>query len=136
MCLDLLADIPHGSKSGTTPPSVDHLLGPAAYHLLNGLPAGLLPVLINTRQQPHDVSNHANGTTGWELTLVTARSSNESAEATSKLIGFEEDYFGVSDKVGCEGFNDSASNFDKVAREDLCKRINFSQVQAVGKFSL
>ncbi|PNY03519.1 clathrin assembly protein, partial [Trifolium pratense] len=61
------------------------------------------------RQQPHDVSNHANGTTGWELTLVTARSSNESAEATSKLIGFEEDYFGVSDKVGCEGFNDSAS---------------------------
>ncbi|PNX65984.1 hypothetical protein L195_g054823, partial [Trifolium pratense] len=36
-------------------------------------------------QQLYDDSNHANGTIGWELTLVTAQSSNESAEAASIL---------------------------------------------------
>lgn len=32
--------------------------------------------------------NLANGTTGWELALVTAPSSNESATADSKLVSF------------------------------------------------
>lgn len=36
--------------------------------------------------QPTSVSNQANGTTGWELALVTAPSSNESATTASKLV--------------------------------------------------
>ncbi|KAK2448824.1 hypothetical protein QL285_008071 [Trifolium repens] len=36
--------------------------------------------------QPYDVSNHANGTTRWELTLVIAQRSNESDEAANSLF--------------------------------------------------
>lgn len=36
--------------------------------------------------QPTSVSKQENGTTGWELALVTAPSSNESASAASKLV--------------------------------------------------
>lgn len=43
--------------------------------------------IVPADQQPSAVSNHANGTTGWELALVTAPSSNESAAAASKLAG-------------------------------------------------
>ncbi|KAH0970275.1 hypothetical protein GBA52_022431 [Prunus armeniaca] len=38
-------------------------------------------------QPPSTAPIHANGTTGWELALVTAPSSNESATAASKLAG-------------------------------------------------
>ncbi|KAJ0089827.1 hypothetical protein Patl1_13901 [Pistacia atlantica] len=39
-------------------------------------------------EQPTSVApSHTNGTTGWELALVTAPSSNESATAASKLAG-------------------------------------------------
>ena len=45
-------------------------------------------ILASSDQPPPPVSNQANGTTGWELALVTAPSSNESANATSKLVHF------------------------------------------------
>jgi hypothetical protein len=45
-------------------------------------------MVVSADQQPSAVSNHANGATGWELALVTAPSSNESAAAASKLIQF------------------------------------------------
>lgn len=41
---------------------------------------------IDAEQKPSVAPNHANGTTGWELALVTAPSSNESAAAASKLV--------------------------------------------------
>ena len=47
-----------------------------------------LSMLASSDQPPSPVSNQANGTTGWELALVTAPSSNESANATSKLVQF------------------------------------------------
>lgn len=38
-------------------------------------------------EQPASVApSQGNGTTGWELALVTAPSSNESATAVSKLV--------------------------------------------------
>ncbi|PNY12632.1 clathrin assembly protein [Trifolium pratense] len=46
-----------------------------------------LAIVTVADQQPSAVSNHANGATGWELALVTAPSSNESAAAASKLAG-------------------------------------------------
>lgn len=59
---------------------------PAAAELdeKNALALAIVPV---ADQQPSAVSNHANGATGWELALVTAPSSNESAAAASKLAG-------------------------------------------------
>lgn len=45
-------------------------------------------MVVSADQQPSAVLNHANGTTGWELALVTAPSSNESATAASKLVCF------------------------------------------------
>lgn len=45
-------------------------------------------MVVSGDQQPSPVPNHANGVTGWELALVTAPSSNESAAATSKLVCF------------------------------------------------
>ncbi|KAL2338417.1 hypothetical protein Fmac_012863 [Flemingia macrophylla] len=60
---------------------------PAASELdeKNALALAIVPVAVE--QQPSAVSNHANGTTGWELALVTAPSSNESATTASKLAG-------------------------------------------------
>ncbi|KAK7330057.1 hypothetical protein VNO77_24242 [Canavalia gladiata] len=60
---------------------------PAASELdeKNALALAIVPVVAD--QQPSAVSNHANGTTGWELALVTAPSSNESATGASKLAG-------------------------------------------------
>ena len=43
-------------------------------------------LMISAVDQPTSVSRPQNGTTGWELALVTAPSSNESASATSKLV--------------------------------------------------
>jgi hypothetical protein len=43
-------------------------------------------MVVLADQQPFDVSNHANGTIGWDLTLVTARTSNESDEAANSLF--------------------------------------------------
>ncbi|XP_061350672.1 putative clathrin assembly protein At5g35200 isoform X2 [Gastrolobium bilobum] len=58
---------------------------PAASELeeKNALALAIVPI----DQQPSAVSNQANGTTGWELALVTAPSSNETAAAASKLAG-------------------------------------------------
>ncbi|KAK9102057.1 hypothetical protein Sjap_019311 [Stephania japonica] len=52
----------------------------------NALALAIVPVdpFPNT---PVPSSNPANGTTGWELALVTTPSSNESATATTKLAG-------------------------------------------------
>ncbi|KAI9117150.1 hypothetical protein K1719_011316 [Acacia pycnantha] len=49
----------------------------------NALALAIVPVA----DQPTSVSKQENGTTGWELALVTAPSSNESASAASKLAG-------------------------------------------------
>ncbi|KAG2407979.1 putative clathrin assembly protein [Vigna angularis] len=59
---------------------------PAALELeeKNALALAIVPIAV---EQPSAVSNPANGTTGWELALVTAPSSNESAAAASKLAG-------------------------------------------------
>ncbi|XP_004508453.1 putative clathrin assembly protein At5g35200 [Cicer arietinum] len=59
---------------------------PAAAELeeKNALALAIVPI---ADQQPAAVPNQANGTTGWELALVTAPSSNESAAAASKLAG-------------------------------------------------
>ncbi|KAF8013909.1 hypothetical protein BT93_I1692 [Corymbia citriodora subsp. variegata] len=52
----------------------------------NALALAIVPVGV--ADQPNSAGfNHANGTTGWELALVTAPSSNESASAASKLAG-------------------------------------------------
>ncbi|KAF7806434.1 putative clathrin assembly protein [Senna tora] len=58
---------------------------PAASELeeKNALALAIVPV----SDQPTSVSSQANGTTGWELALVTAPSSNETATAASKLAG-------------------------------------------------
>ena len=45
-------------------------------------------VSADQSQTTSAVSTQANGTTGWELALVTAPSSNESATAASKLVCF------------------------------------------------
>ncbi|KAG4378826.1 hypothetical protein AAZX31_17G107300 [Glycine max] len=60
---------------------------PAAAELeeKNALALAIVPVAVE--QQPSAASNQANGTTGWELALVTAPSSNETATAASKLAG-------------------------------------------------
>jgi len=60
---------------------------PAAAELeeKNALALAIVPVAVE--QQPSAASNQANGTTGWELALVTAPSSNESATTASKLAG-------------------------------------------------
>ncbi|KAH8481693.1 hypothetical protein H0E87_029255 [Populus deltoides] len=50
----------------------------------NALALAIVPV---AEQQSSPVPTHANGTTGWELALVTAPSSNESTAAASKLAG-------------------------------------------------
>ncbi|KAG6739971.1 hypothetical protein POTOM_057597 [Populus tomentosa] len=50
----------------------------------NALALAIVPV---AEQQSSPVPTHANGTTGWELVLVTAPSSNESTAAASKLAG-------------------------------------------------
>ncbi|KAK9149587.1 hypothetical protein Scep_008344 [Stephania cephalantha] len=52
----------------------------------NALALAIVPVDIFP-DAPVPSSNPANGTTGWELALVTAPSSNESAHATTKLAG-------------------------------------------------
>lgn len=49
----------------------------------NALALAIVPVT----DQPSMASTQTNGTTGWELALVTAPSSNETATATSKLAG-------------------------------------------------
>ncbi|KAI4344184.1 hypothetical protein L6164_011439 [Bauhinia variegata] len=58
---------------------------PAASELeeKNALALAIVPV----DQPTPAVTNQANGTTGWELALVTSPSSNESATAASKLAG-------------------------------------------------
>ncbi|KAL0333983.1 UNVERIFIED_CONTAM: putative clathrin assembly protein [Sesamum angustifolium] len=46
-----------------------------------------IPALVGGAEQPGSTgSNLGNGTTGWELALVTAPSSNESAASASKLV--------------------------------------------------
>ncbi|KAJ6363256.1 hypothetical protein OIU78_003435 [Salix suchowensis] len=50
----------------------------------NALALAIVPV---AEQQSTAIPSHANGTTGWELALVSAPSSNESAAADSKLAG-------------------------------------------------
>ncbi|XP_044464774.1 putative clathrin assembly protein At5g35200 [Mangifera indica] len=51
----------------------------------NALALAIVPVAV---EQPTSVApNHTSGTTGWELALVTAPSSNESATTASKLAG-------------------------------------------------
>lgn len=50
----------------------------------NALALAIVPV---TDQQTSTAPTQANGTTGWELALVTAPSSNETATAKSKLAG-------------------------------------------------
>ncbi|KAL2243640.1 UNVERIFIED_CONTAM: putative clathrin assembly protein [Sesamum indicum] len=46
-----------------------------------------VPALVGGAEQPGSTGpNLANGTTGWELALVTAPSSNESAASASKLV--------------------------------------------------
>ncbi|KAJ6355122.1 hypothetical protein OIU77_005669 [Salix suchowensis] len=50
----------------------------------NALALAIVPV---AEQQSTPVPIHENGTTGWELALVTAPSSNESTAAASKLAG-------------------------------------------------
>ncbi|KAG8639323.1 putative clathrin assembly protein At5g35200 [Manihot esculenta] len=59
---------------------------PAASELdeKNALALAIVPV---SDQQSTTIANHANGTTGWELALVTAPSSNDNAAAASKLAG-------------------------------------------------
>lgn len=61
---------------------------PAASELeeKNALALAIVPV-VSAEQQPAAVPNQANGVTGWELALVTAPSSNESATSASKLAG-------------------------------------------------
>ncbi|XP_024030447.1 putative clathrin assembly protein At5g35200 [Morus notabilis] len=49
----------------------------------NALALAIVPIT----DQPSMASTQTNGTTGWELALVTAPSSNETATATSKLAG-------------------------------------------------
>jgi hypothetical protein len=72
------------------PPDLLNLDDPvhAAASLLddkNDLALAIVPV---STEQPTSVpSNHMNGTTGWELALVTAPSSNDTAAAVSKLGG-------------------------------------------------
>jgi len=61
----------------------DHVPAAAELEEKNALVLAIVPA----DQQPSAVSNHANGTAGWELALVTAPSSNESAAAASKLAG-------------------------------------------------
>ncbi|XP_054822222.1 putative clathrin assembly protein At5g35200 [Prosopis cineraria] len=58
---------------------------PAASELeeKNALALAIVPIA----DQPTSVSKQENGITGWELALVTAPSSNESASAASKLAG-------------------------------------------------
>ncbi|XP_010057620.2 putative clathrin assembly protein At5g35200 [Eucalyptus grandis] len=52
----------------------------------NALALAIVPV--GAADQPSSTGfDHANGTTGWELALVTAPSSNETASAASKLAG-------------------------------------------------
>lgn len=48
----------------------------------------MLMVVVAGDQPTSAGPNLANGTTGWELALVTAPSSNESAAAVSKLVFF------------------------------------------------
>ena len=48
----------------------------------------LLSFVVTAEQQSMAIPSHANGTTGWELALVSAPSSNESAAAASKLVFF------------------------------------------------
>ncbi|PON52192.1 AP180 N-terminal domain containing protein [Trema orientale] len=50
----------------------------------NAMALAIVPV---TDQQTSTAPTQVNGTTGWELALVTAPSSNETAAATSKLAG-------------------------------------------------
>lgn len=49
------------------------------------LPCFIVAVVAADQSIP-TVPNHVNGTTGWELALVTAPSSNESVTAASKLV--------------------------------------------------
>lgn len=53
-------------------------------------------MVLAADQPPSTAPIHANGTTGWELALVTAPSSNESATAASKLVFFS---FPISHKI-------------------------------------
>ncbi|KAJ9141018.1 hypothetical protein P3X46_031603 [Hevea brasiliensis] len=59
---------------------------PAASELdeKNALALAIVPV---SDQTSTTIPSHANGTTGWELALVTAPSSNDSAATASKLAG-------------------------------------------------
>ncbi|KAK6151718.1 hypothetical protein DH2020_014353 [Rehmannia glutinosa] len=62
-----------------------HEPSPAASELDEKNAMALAIVPVGDAQQPGP--NLANGTTGWELALVTAPSSNETAAAASKLAG-------------------------------------------------
>lgn len=53
----------------------------------NALALAIVPVDTVPTTAPSGGLSSENGTTGWELSLVTAPSSNESAVATSKLAG-------------------------------------------------
>lgn len=53
----------------------------------NALALAIVPVADPKIEAPHPHFNSSNGATGWELALVTAPSSNESAAATTKLAG-------------------------------------------------
>ncbi|XP_043699442.1 putative clathrin assembly protein At5g35200 [Telopea speciosissima] len=72
------------------PPDLLHLDNPipAASELdeKNALALAIVPVADSSTTLPSG-PDYANGTTGWELALVTAPSSNESATTASKLAG-------------------------------------------------
>ncbi|KAI3446876.1 hypothetical protein Pfo_003541 [Paulownia fortunei] len=62
---------------------------PAASELDEKNAMALAIVPVGVAEQPGSTGpNLANGTTGWELALVTAPSSNESAAGASKLVSF------------------------------------------------
>ncbi|KAF5193607.1 Clathrin coat assembly protein [Thalictrum thalictroides] len=53
----------------------------------NALALAIVPVATPSTDAPPPSFNSANGATGWELALVTAPSSNDSAAAATKLAG-------------------------------------------------
>lgn len=53
----------------------------------NAMALAIVPIADPTTDVPRPDYNSSSGATGWELALVTAPSSNESAAATTKLAG-------------------------------------------------